>query len=185
MEIYYVTGNKGKVDLMNSIYKDKGVTVIQENMETPEIQSTDCAKVAAFSSEYAANLLGKPVVKNDSGFCIEALDNFPGALAKYAEDTIKAKRYIKMLEGEENRACYFIEALAYCEPKKEPVVFKSITYGTIANEVREGRGYDYDKIFIPKGDTRCFSEMTYEEQLAAFDNKAYIELLKYLIDKQN
>jgi XTP/dITP diphosphohydrolase len=89
------------------------------------------------------------------------------------------------MNGIENRKCYWIESLAYCEPNKEPIVFESKSYGYIADSVREGRGYPYDKIFIPEGDTRTFSEMTEDEQLKTFDNKAYLDLLKYLINNNN
>lgn len=180
MKIYYVTGNKGKVELINMIYKDMGIEVIQENLETPEIQTLDCSEVAKCSAEFAANLLGKPVLKNDSGLVVEALNGFPGALAKYAESTIGADGFLRLLEGVKNRKCYWVEALAYCEPKKEPVVFESLSYGTIALEKRGTRGDEYDKIFIPEGDIRTFSEMAVDEQLKTFDTKAYMELLKYL-----
>ena len=87
---------------------------------------------------------------------------------------------IRLLNGVKNRKCYWVEALAYCEPKHEPIVFISKTYGTIAEEVHPGRGYEYDYIFIPEGDTRTFSEMSEEEQLKCFDTSAYKELMKYL-----
>lgn len=180
MDIVYVTGNKGKVSLANLIYKDLDVNIIQEDLETPEIQSLDCKEVAAYSAKYAADKLNKSVMKNDSGLVIDALNGFPGALAKYAEDTLKAEGYIKLLDGAESRKCHWVEVLAYCEPGGEPILFESLSYGSIANEVREGRGYDFDKIFIPEGDTRTFSEMSEEEQLKCFDNKAYLDLYKYL-----
>ena len=185
MDIYYVTGNKGKVKLANLIYQDMGINIIQEDIETPEIQSMDCSEVAKFSASFAAKLLGKPVLKNDSGLVIEALNGFPGALAKYSEETLDAEGFIRLMNGIENRKCYWIESLAYCEPNKEPIVFESKSYGYIADSVREGRGYPYDKIFIPEGDTRTFSEMTEDEQLKTFDNKAYLDLLKYLINNNN
>jgi len=87
---------------------------------------------------------------------------------------------LRLLDGIDNRRCYWVEALAYCEPKKEPIVFESLSYGSIALEKRGTRGDEYDKIFIPDGDTRTFSEMTVEEQLKTFDTKAYMDLLKYL-----
>lgn len=181
MDIIYVTGNKGKIELAKMIYQDLDVNIIEENMETPEIQSIDCVDVAKFSAEYAANLLGKPVMKNDSGLVIEALNGFPGSFAKYAEETLKADGFIRLMQGIKNRKCYWVEALAYCEPNHEPVCFVSLSYGRISESVRGTRGYDYDKIFIPDGDTRTFSEMTEEEQLKCFDTKAYKELYKYLL----
>lgn len=181
MKIHYVTGNKGKVELINLIFKDFDVEIIQENMETPEIQCSDCKEIAKFSAEYAANFLKKPVLKNDSGLVIEALNGFPGAFAKYVEQMLGAKGFIKLMNGEENRRCYWVEALAYCEPNKEPVVFESLSYGRIAETTRGTRGEPYDKIFIPDGSDLTFAEMTLEEQLNTFDKKAYMELLQYLL----
>ena len=160
MKIYYVTGNEIKMKLAKSVFEKNGAEVIQENIETPEIQSLDCKEVSNYSSKYACDLLNKPVLKNDTGFYIEELDGFPGALAKYAEDTINPEGFVKLLEGKENRNAYWIEALSYCEPGKDPIVFASKTPGTIAKEVREGRGHGYDKIFIPDGDSRTFSQMS-------------------------
>lgn len=183
MVINYVTGNKGKVDLANLIYKDYDIEIIQKDIDTPEIQDINPSEVAKYSAKYAADLLGVPVLKNDSGLVIEELNGFPGAFAKYAEETIKAEGFIKLLDGVENRRAYWIESLAFAYPGSEPVVFTSYSYGTISTNVREGRGYDYDKIFIPDKDTRTFSEMSELEQLSFFDNKAYIELYEYLKDR--
>lgn len=185
MKIYYVTGNIGKIHLANQIFKNSDVEIEQIDIDTPEIQSLDCKEVAEFSAKYAADLLNKPVLKNDSGLCIESLDNFPGALAKYCEDTIKADGYIKLLDGKTNRNCYWVEVLAYCKPGEEPVSFTSISKGKIADKVHEGRGYDFDKIFIPENETRTFSEMTEEEQLSFFDQDAYFKLLDYLNNEVN
>ena len=60
MKIYYVTGNDLKMKLAKSIFEKEGVEVIQEDIETPEIQSLDCKEIADYSSKYACNLLNKP-----------------------------------------------------------------------------------------------------------------------------
>lgn len=185
MKIYYVTGNDLKIKLANKIFNDLNVEVEQVNLNTPEIQSLSCEEVSKNSAKWACEKINKPVMKNDSGFCIEYLNNFPGPFAKYAEDTIKADGYIKLLQDTDNRNCYWIDVISYCEPGKDPVSFTSYSYGTISKEVREGRGYDYDKIFIPENDTRTFSEMTEEKQLSYFSNEPYLKLYEYLKEKEN
>ena len=180
MKIYYVTGNQLKIKLAKSVFEKNGAEVIQEDIDTPEIQSFNCEEVANYSSKYACDLLNKPVLKNDTGFFIEALGDFPGALAKYAEDKIGPDGFIKLLEGKENRGAYWIEALSFCEPGKDPVTFISKTPGTISYEVREGRGHGYDKIFIPLDDTRTFSEMSEEEHIGYYNKDAYFKILEYL-----
>ena len=46
-------------------------------IEIPEIQEYDSAKIAAFSAEYTANLTQKPVLVTDVGYFITALKGFP------------------------------------------------------------------------------------------------------------
>ena len=184
MKINYVTTNILKVKLARKIFNELGIEVVQKNLDTPEIQSLDCKEVAEYSAEYAANLLNVPVLKNDSGFCIEALNDFPGALAKYAEGTLGAEGIIRLLDGKENRNCYWVEVLSYCEPGKKPVSFTSYTYGTISDKIVIGRGYEYDKIFKPLNDERTFSTMSEEEQINYFDNDAYLKIAEYLKNKK-
>ena len=61
MIVYYVTGNELKVKLAKSIFEKRGVEVIQEDVDTPEIQSLDCKEVAEYSARYASYLLNKPM----------------------------------------------------------------------------------------------------------------------------
>ena len=182
-KVCYVTSNDLKIKLARASFGKCNIEVIQKSIETPEIQSLDCKEVANYSSKYAANLLGIPVIKNDSGLFIDELDGFPGALSKYAENTLKAEGFIKLLKGAKTRSAHWIEVLSYCEPGSEPVCFESISYGSISDHVIEGRGYDYDKIYIPSGDTRTFSQMSEEEQISTFDTSAYIKLANYLKSK--
>lgn len=184
MKVYYVTSNPLKMKLLTKVFDKYNIEVEQKNIETPEIQSLDCKEVAEYSAKYASELLNLPVIKNDSGLCIEYLDNFPGALARYAEETIKADGFIKLLEGQDNRNAFWVEVLSYATPLGEVVSFSSISRGTISDKVIEGRGYDYDKIFIPLNDTRTFSQMSEEEQINAFDTSAYEELALYLTKKK-
>ena len=179
MKICYVTGNKGKIELAKLIFKDTDVEIEQIDIDVPEIQSLDTEEVAKYSAEYASKLLNKPVLKNDSGLYVKALNGFPGALAKYAEENIGAEGYCRMLEGKE-KECYWTESLAYAYPGEEAVVFTSKSYGKIADTPREGRGYPFDKIFIPENDDRTFSQMTLEEQLSYFNQDAYFKILEYI-----
>lgn len=184
MKVYYVTSNALKVKLITKVFDKYNIEVEQKNIDTPEIQSLDCKEVAEYSALYASKLLNLPVIKNDSGLCIEAINNFPGALARYAEETITAEGFIKLLEGKENRNAYWVEVLSYATPSGEVVSFESISRGTISKEVVPGRGYDYDKIFIPQGEDRTFSQMSEEEQINSFDTSAYDKLAMYLTKKK-
>ena len=180
MKIYYVTGNDLKVKLAKSILEKRGVEVIQEDIDTPEIQSLDCKEVAEYSAKYAADLLNKPVMKNDSGICIDELKGFPGALTKYVEPTITAEGFIRLLEGKTNRNCHWVEVIAYCEPGGEPVVFEGITKGTIDTKKSGTYGWSWDFVFIPEGETKTLGCFPDDERWDFWSQDAYKRLAEYL-----
>lgn len=123
-----------KILSARQILEPLGFEVEQVKMDVPEIQNDSIEKIAKFSAKWASNKLKCEVIKKDSGLCTDSLNGFPGPYTHYADDTIKEDGIIKLLEGVENRKAHFVEALAYCEYSKEPVVFTSITKGTIAKE---------------------------------------------------
>lgn len=65
---------------------------------------------------------------------IEALNRFPAAYTHYVQDTIGIDGVLKLMENVSNRKAKFVQALGFCEYGKEPMVFVSITNGTIAEE---------------------------------------------------
>ena len=85
-----------------------------------------------------------------------------------------------MLEGVENRKAHFIEAYAYCEYGKEPIVFKSITNGTIAKEKSGKYGWCWDFIFVPDGYDKPMGNYPDEERFLMWNTDAFYELAEFL-----
>ena len=96
------------------------------------------------------------------------------------ENYIGEDGLLKLLDGVENRKAYFIEVLAYCEYKCEPVVFKSITKGTISKEKSGEYGWSWDFIFIPEGETKTLGNFNDDIRFKYWNMDAYKELVKYL-----
>lgn len=180
MKITYVTGNKYKIELAQRILGPLGVEVLQKKIYCPEIQDNEIQNVSKFSAKYAANELGVPVIKNDSGLAVDALNGFPGPYTAYVEDTLTEDGVLKLMEGVENRKACFIEVISYCEPDKEPISFISRTEGEISLEKRGEYGWSYDRIFIPKGETKTLAEFSDNERWKFWTDDAYIQLKEYL-----
>ena len=70
---------------------------------------------------------------------------------------------LKLLEGKPRKA-KFVTAFAYATPNLHPVAFVGECEGNIAEKPSEVIDFAYDTIFVPKGETRTFSEMTKEEK---------------------
>lgn len=179
MEINYVTTSKYKVFMAKQFFEPFDITVNQIQMETPEIQDNDVRNVAKYSAQYAFEKTKKPVLKNDGGLYIPALNDFPGAFTKFAEDMLGEDGILKLLQDKTDRTAYWLEALAYAD-KNGVRVFISKTPGKIATKKDGNFGWGYDKIFIPDGQTKTLANFEDKPRGLLWDNSAYKQLAQYL-----
>ena len=183
-EITYVTGNWAKIASAKQTLEPLGFKINNIKMDTIEIQADTMEEVAKYSAKYASDKLKCNVLKNDSGLVIPALNGFPGPYTHYADDTIGEDGILKLMTGIEDRYAYFIEALAYCEYGKEPIVIVSKTEGKIAYEKSGEYGWSWDFIFIPKGQTKTMANFKDEDRWNLRNNNGYLKLAEYLENKE-
>ena len=124
-------------------------------------------------------------IKNDTGLYVEALGGFPGPYTHYVDERLGEDGLLKLLEGVDNRNACFMEAFAYCEYGKDPIVFKSITKGKIAKEKSGTYGWSWDFIFIPDGYDKTMGNYPDEERCHVWNTDAYTELADYLKNKED
>ncbi len=185
MEITFVTGNSYKFQVAKEVLKDSGITLIQQKIETPEIQSKDVVEIATYSAKYAANKLNKPVALTDAGYYIEALNGFPGPFIKFINQWLTSEDLLRLMEGKENRKVTVKACLAYCEPNKEPMNFVSEVTGTLSlKTVKEG-STPINEIFIPEGYTKVEAEIPREEMVKFWGKVEdyWLKLAEYLKQK--
>ena len=183
-KITYVTGNWAKIASARQALEPIGYEVDNVKMETPEIQADDVTGVAKYSAKWAAEKLGVPVLKNDTGLFIKSLKGFPGVYTHYADDTLGTEGILKLMEDIDDREAYFKESLAYCIPGEEPIVFEGITKGTIAKEIAGEYGWTYDHIFIPEGEEKVLACFPDKERWAFWSLDSYKKLVEYLQNKE-
>lgn len=179
-KITYVTGNWSKIMSAKNILEPLGIEVDNVKMETTEIQADTVEEVAMHSAKEASDKLKCAVLKNDTGLYVEALGGFPGPYTHYVDERLGEDGLLKLLEGVDNRNACFMEAFAYCEYGKDPVVFKSITKGRIATEKSGIYGWSWDFIFIPDGYDKTMGNYPDEERCYIWNTDAYAELVKFL-----
>ncbi len=178
--VTYVTGNWAKIASAREALEPLGYTVENIKMDTPEIQADDVTEVAKFSAKWACEKLNKPVLKNDSGLFVETLKGFPGVYTHYVDDTIGEDGLLKLLEGETNRNAYFKEAIAYCKPGCEPIVFEGITKGRIDTKKSGTYGWSWDFIFIPDGEEKTLGCFPDNERWKFWNLDSYKKLVEFL-----
>lgn len=185
MELNYATGSDYKVFMTKQFMAKHNISVNQVKLDLPEIQDPDVTVVAKYSAEYAYKKLKKPVLKNDGGLYIPALNGFPAAFTKFAEDMLGEDGILKLMQGITDRKAYWLEALAYAD-ENGVKVFVCKTCGTIALEKSGTHGWGYDKIFIPDGQSLTLANFEDKPRGLLWDNSGYDELAKYiLLNKKN
>ena len=179
-KITYVTGNWAKIDSARQILEPLGYTVDNIKIETPEIQADDVSEVAKYSAKWACEELKCPVLKNDSGLFVNSLKGFPGVYTHYVDDTLGEDGLLKLMDGIEDRSAYFKEAIAFCEPGGEPIVFEGITKGRIDTKKTGQYGWSWDFIFIPDGEEKTLGCFPDNERWKFWSLDSYKKLVEYL-----
>lgn len=186
MILNYATSNEYKVFMASQFLKPYGIKVVQRKIKNCiEIQDDNVENVAKFSAEYACKILQEPVLKNDGGLYIPALNGFPAAYTHFVEDSLGEDGILKLLENIENRRAYWIEALAFAQPNKATVIFKCKTEGTIARSKLVKNGWGFDRIFIPTGNDIPWSNYDDTTRGLMWDRSGYDKLANYLLANIN
>ena len=130
-----------------------------------------------------------PALADDSGITAHALGDEPGIYsARYAsrdgenaDDEANNALLLKNLADKADKSAHYTAAIALVYPDGSSVTAEGYMYGTLISEGRGERGFGYDPIFVPDGETRTVAEMTDEEKNAISHRaNALSELLKKL-----
>ncbi|QSW99976.1 XTP/dITP diphosphatase [Haloterrigena alkaliphila] len=163
MAIRFVTGNEGKVREARDYLADLE-PVEQVEYDYTEVQSDSLTEIAAHGAREAFEELGSddPVLVDDAGLFVDALEGFPGPYSAYVEDTVGVERLWRLASEEENRRARFRTVLAYADETGTETFAGSVA-GTLVAPRGEG-GFGYDPIFEYNGQT--MAEMSTEEKNA-------------------
>jgi len=183
-EIVFVTGNEKKFFAARKYFDKSGFNLVRMKVDCPEIQDMDVSNVVKFSVKFMAEKLKKPVIKSDQGFFIEALNGFPGAYMHDVEAAIGKHGFKRLMEGFKNRKAKFVEALAFCRPGYDPVVFTSEKPGTLAKDFEGSEGFGIDFLFIPAGEKHPAAALLEEKRLRLYDFGLWPKMIKHLNDKE-
>lgn len=158
-----ITTNAGKFKIAQEIFAEYGIDINQLSIETPEIQSLDTREVVKYSAEFAAEKYKSTCLKSDVGYFIPALNNFPGALVKFANQSLTAENILAMMNGKSDRRIFLRECLALASPNKETKFFEIEIKAKIAEKPSKKDGSAFDKIVILPGFGSPKADYTPEE----------------------
>jgi XTP/dITP diphosphohydrolase len=166
--IFFATGNIHKFNEARNILSPYGFAVAMLRIKGDEIQSDSLKEIAKTSAVNAFKRTHLPIIVEDAGLFINALDGFPGPYAAYVYKTIHNKGILKLMKGIKDRQSTFQSVIAYRdETLSEPECFDGESIGEITTTERQPQGkaaFGFDPIFKPMGKGKTFAEMTIEEK---------------------
>lgn len=191
MKVKFITTNEGKFEWAKRRMAQFGIDLVQEKRELSESRHINVEDVAKGKAESAKKNITDAFFVEDSGFYIEALNNFPATQIKFVIKTIGIEGITKLMKDVENKNVNFRSALVFCSLNEERI-FICDDLGTLS-AIPKGdnlRGFnDIFKIFIPKGFNKTLAEMSNEEFIAyekgVEKEDHYVKFAKWFIENKN
>lgn len=187
-KLIFATNNENKVEEIKRVIgdtfnvvslKEAGIDIdIPEPYDTLELNASE-------KSHTIYKLTGENCFSEDTGLETEALNGEPGVKsARYAGEeknfSDNIEKLLWTLNGIANRKACFRTIISLIIYGNE-YFFSGICEGVIAYEPKGEKGFGYDSVFIPAGDTRTFAEMSLEDKnVFSHRKKAISQLLAFL-----
>jgi len=183
-QIIVASHNAGKVREITALLGPYGmVPVSAGEMGLPEPAETGTTFIenATLKAVAAATATGIVALADDSGLCVDALGGAPGVYtADWAERASfeggpgrdwymamgKVEGKLAELGPDVNRAAHFVCTLALAWPDGHVDCFEGRVAGSLVWPPRGKRGFGYDPVFVPLGQSETFGEIEPEAKHA-------------------
>jgi non-canonical purine NTP pyrophosphatase (RdgB/HAM1 family) len=176
--LLFVSSNTGKVREVEAILR---APVERLAHDLPEIQALDVAVVAREKARAAFAYAGQPVLVEDTGLSIDALNGLPGALVRWFLVTIGLAGICGLIPPGAPRGARAKTAVAVCTGQSVRV-FSAETPGEIALHPAGTGGFGWDPIFRPAGAARTFAEMDEGEKSHFSMRRQALEQLRLALE---
>jgi XTP/dITP diphosphohydrolase len=150
---------------------DVEIEVIHKSLLKEPEEPYDTFKANSLhKAKHYANLTGCVTLSEDSGLVIEDLRGFPGVYSK--EFILENKGVLgaiisleRKLQNSSEKKASFVSAISVYDPTNLLFISNEAEEkGNLCFPPKGNYGYGFDPIFIPKGHSRTFAEMTMKEK---------------------
>ncbi|MBP2099179.1 ribonuclease PH [Enterococcus rivorum] len=171
--IVIATRNQGKAKEFAAIFNEKGyqVKTLLDYPDLPEVEETGKTfeENARLKAETISAILKQPVLADDSGLIVDALNGMPGIYsARFAgqpsNDASNNAKLLHELTGipQEKRTARFHCTLAFAAPDKDSLVVEDEWEGFVGTIPRGENGFGYDPLFIVSEEGKTAAELSDE-----------------------
>lgn len=173
-KLIFASKNEGKVREFREFLTPLGIEVVSLNEldNVPAIieDGTTFQENATIKAETIAHAFGVPVVAEDAGLMVDALNGAPGVhSARYAGDHDDAANNAKLLHELEStpdidRTASFHAVIVAIKPDGKRLVAAGKVDGRILREPRGEGGFGYDPLFYYEPFDKTLAELTPAEK---------------------
>ena len=169
--IVLASSNRGKLAEFGALLADSGLELVpQTALGVQDIEETGLSFVenALLKARHAARITGLPALADDSGLCVAHLHGTPGLYsARYAgvhgDAAANNAKLLRELEGvpAAQRGAFFLCVLVLLQHADDPapLVAEGRWHGRVLTGQRGTRGFGYDPLFLPDGQTASAAEL--------------------------
>ena len=150
-------------------------------LDLPEIQSLDLEEILAAKAAAAFESVGRPVVVEETGLELAALNGFPGPLIRWMLEAIGPEGIARTALALGDRRARAVCALAWTDGD-DTVIGRGSTAGELVLPARGENGFGWDPVFRPQGGRRTYGEMSAaEKDQIGHRGRAWRDLLARLV----
>jgi XTP/dITP diphosphohydrolase len=191
-EIVVASTNKHKIKEIATIMQPYGYQVksLLDYPEIPDVKETGATfeENAILKATTIAKFLNQPVLADDSGIEVDALNGMPGVLsARWAGSQKDDQANLNLLLSQltdvpaERRTARYVCVAAYADPAGEIKTARGEWDGVVAFTQQGTNGFGYDPIFIIPEVNKSVAELLPEQKDALSHRlKAFSALVKRL-----
>ena len=182
------THNKGKFKELAYLLpkKLKKVSPTSLNIKSPKETGKSFTSNSKLKVSYFSKFVDYPVISDDSGLCIKALNNKPGIysarLAKKHGSFLNAMKFIlRKMKKKKIRSATFVCCLSYKDKKRKIISVEGKLEGNISTKILGKKGFGYDPIFIPLKKKITFGQMIKSKKIKMDHRYIAFKKLKKII----
>lgn len=176
-KIIFASNNKGKIRELKDILSSLGIEVVSQREAGFDIEAdetgTTFAENSAIKAKAIYELAKIPVLADDSGLCVDALDGQPGVYShrfagENATDEEKCRYILEKLENvsDEKRTARFICDMCFIDENGREYHAEGKCEGKIGREEKGNNGFGYDPIFVVGNRTLAELEEVEKNQIS-------------------
>ncbi len=191
-KLLVATGNKGKLKEIREILNGVEVLGLSDLPFSIEIEEDGDTfyKNALKKASVLAEKMSVPVLADDSGLEVDALDGAPGVYsARYsgenATDESNTEKLLRALESVpyEKRTARFVCVMCLVMPGEKTYSTRGETEGIILTEPRGEGGFGYDPVFYSEHYQKSFAELSSDEKNAISHRGIALEKMREILNQ--